>query len=393
MNIAKKLVLHPALKYNNPLDIERLGDKGTSAFDRWLCYHRAYQLAVGNEVDALHTDRILKKLSTTEQNSNLPIRIFEAVSRTYISIISFCQKYELTIEQGISFIEELEESRQKLTAFQQPDFFILLLEKFILNQKPSLREQYFHIISTLGEFFTTRIRLRQEGNLMEYYVFAKSRLTIGRSDKLGEESDIFVLDTNEGSKKTYISRFHAILEYTPPGFWLIPHEKMSYDLWIERENQMIKIDEPIYLHHNDRIVLGKQRSKHFVAMRYTKYIEKTESSPSLFIDPDTKYDSTILNYTNAVKITIEEGMPENRVFIICVSKSMIGREADNPIQIWDRRVSHIHALLTYRNGGFWLRDARSSNGTYINGELCSELTPILIGDNIKLGKGVNLTTF
>ena len=64
----------------------------------------------------------------------------------------------------------------------------------------------------------------------------------------------------------------------------------------------------------------------------------------------------------------------------------IGRASYAGIQIFDQRLSRLHAMIQYiEHEGFYLSDLSSTNGTFVNHELIYE--PILLteGDHIRLG--------
>jgi hypothetical protein len=63
----------------------------------------------------------------------------------------------------------------------------------------------------------------------------------------------------------------------------------------------------------------------------------------------------------------------------------LGRSPTNTIIIEDSFASSEHALLTLRNGQWWLEDRHSRNGTSLNGELISEPMVITNGDMIEVG--------
>jgi pSer/pThr/pTyr-binding forkhead associated (FHA) protein len=67
----------------------------------------------------------------------------------------------------------------------------------------------------------------------------------------------------------------------------------------------------------------------------------------------------------------------------------IGRGLHNDIVLEDDRVSRRHAQLRYHARQFWLSDAGSMNGTYVNGAVITELA-LSDGDTISLG-GLELT--
>ena len=67
----------------------------------------------------------------------------------------------------------------------------------------------------------------------------------------------------------------------------------------------------------------------------------------------------------------------------------VGRGLSNDIILEDTRVSRNHAQLRYRARRFWVADAGSTNGTFVNGEAIEERA-LNDGDIISLG-GLELT--
>ena len=65
---------------------------------------------------------------------------------------------------------------------------------------------------------------------------------------------------------------------------------------------------------------------------------------------------------------------------------LIGRHRSCDIHLADRRVSHQHAVIKFMpDGRVILRDSRSRNGTYINGERIEKPVTLLTGMQIYLG--------
>ena len=62
----------------------------------------------------------------------------------------------------------------------------------------------------------------------------------------------------------------------------------------------------------------------------------------------------------------------------------IGRAEDNQIRILDPGISRRHVLITATGDGFTIRDLKSQNGTYLNGERIDERT-LMDGDRITVG--------
>ena len=62
----------------------------------------------------------------------------------------------------------------------------------------------------------------------------------------------------------------------------------------------------------------------------------------------------------------------------------IGRGTEAVIRVEDEKCSRVHASIMYWDGMFILRDMKSFNGTYLNGERI-EVTRLKAGDVIKIG--------
>jgi pSer/pThr/pTyr-binding forkhead associated (FHA) protein len=65
----------------------------------------------------------------------------------------------------------------------------------------------------------------------------------------------------------------------------------------------------------------------------------------------------------------------------------VGREFDNEVVFRDETVSGRHAVLSARDGGWWIEDLRSTNGTALNGRLVAPEMPELLrsGDLVQMG--------
>lgn len=69
------------------------------------------------------------------------------------------------------------------------------------------------------------------------------------------------------------------------------------------------------------------------------------------------------------------------------SVSKIGRDETNNISITnDHYISRHHAWVLQMQGGFWVEDLGSTNGTLLNGDLLTERRQIFAGDRITFGK-------
>jgi predicted component of type VI protein secretion system len=67
---------------------------------------------------------------------------------------------------------------------------------------------------------------------------------------------------------------------------------------------------------------------------------------------------------------------------------LIGRWPDNAISINDRAVSRIHAWIGLQQGQYYIADAGSRTGTFVNGQPLHERHLLNDGDEIRIGPGI-----
>ncbi|MDQ2903720.1 MAG: FHA domain-containing protein [Ktedonobacteraceae bacterium] len=63
----------------------------------------------------------------------------------------------------------------------------------------------------------------------------------------------------------------------------------------------------------------------------------------------------------------------------------IGRGPTNTIQLPDSFISAEHTRLWFRNGSWYVQDAGSTNGTYLNNVPAREAIPAKVGDIVQVG--------
>ncbi len=68
--------------------------------------------------------------------------------------------------------------------------------------------------------------------------------------------------------------------------------------------------------------------------------------------------------------------------------SAIGRGLRNTVSLDDEFLSAEHALLSWREGRWWLEDLGSTNGTFLNGSRVTTPVPVVSGDLIEVGRVV-----
>jgi len=95
-----------------------------------------------------------------------------------------------------------------------------------------------------------------------------------------------------------------------------------------------------------------------------------------------------------VRLIIQQGSNPHQEFPFVGEQATIGRSADNQIVINDAEVSRRHARIIARqdNDGthYLIEDLGSTNGTFVNGLRCNQLTPLSDGDSVELGDSIQL---
>ncbi len=66
-------------------------------------------------------------------------------------------------------------------------------------------------------------------------------------------------------------------------------------------------------------------------------------------------------------------------------QTTIGRGPTNTIQIAENFISGEHTRMWYRNGTWYVQDAGSTNGTYLNRQPARDALPARIGDILQVG--------
>ena len=94
-----------------------------------------------------------------------------------------------------------------------------------------------------------------------------------------------------------------------------------------------------------------------------------------------------------IEVVLVYPSPEGtREFVIDAERTTFGRGGDTDHRIDDQGLSRVNSTI-YRDGDrVWIVDENSTNGTYINGQLCAAAgTPLRSGDVIKIGNNTSLT--
>ena len=85
-------------------------------------------------------------------------------------------------------------------------------------------------------------------------------------------------------------------------------------------------------------------------------------------------------------LLVKHGPNAGSTFLLDTDSTTVGRSTDSIVFLDDITVSRAHATFERRKGGEWfVRDAGSLNGTYVNGEQVDE-TKLATGDQVQIGR-------
>ena len=91
-------------------------------------------------------------------------------------------------------------------------------------------------------------------------------------------------------------------------------------------------------------------------------------------------------------LLVSSGFSAPSTFLLPIhKKARIGRGPDNNLVLIDSVASRFHADLERRDGGYYLRDLNTSNGTLVNGQRVTE--PVLLKDNDEIRIGQTILKF
>lgn len=84
-------------------------------------------------------------------------------------------------------------------------------------------------------------------------------------------------------------------------------------------------------------------------------------------------------------LMVKRGPNAGSTFMLEGEVTTVGRNPDSDVFLDDVTVSRRHAEVRRRDGGFFVHDVGSLNGTYVNGERV-DLTRLASGDEVQIGR-------
>jgi predicted component of type VI protein secretion system len=89
-------------------------------------------------------------------------------------------------------------------------------------------------------------------------------------------------------------------------------------------------------------------------------------------------------------LIVREGRSPQRQWLLEGEVSLIGRDEDCQVIIDDRQASRHHARIVRTEQGYVIEDLDSKNGTFLNGQVLREPTPLADGDEIGIALAARL---
>lgn len=85
------------------------------------------------------------------------------------------------------------------------------------------------------------------------------------------------------------------------------------------------------------------------------------------------------------RLVIIHGEPKEATFLLGRKRNTIGRDGGNVIVLADKQISNKHALITFEENNYWVKDLYSKNGVYLNGKKITKTERLFNGCIIELG--------
>ncbi|MFN2158994.1 MAG: FHA domain-containing protein [Anaerolineales bacterium] len=101
---------------------------------------------------------------------------------------------------------------------------------------------------------------------------------------------------------------------------------------------------------------------------------------------DLKNQEKTVSITQTPELTlIKLGLEEVEKNSFQQSEIILGRDPSSNLRIDDITISAQHALLSFHQAQWWIKDLESTNGTFLNNERIFDEQVVTSGDVLKLG--------
>lgn len=90
------------------------------------------------------------------------------------------------------------------------------------------------------------------------------------------------------------------------------------------------------------------------------------------------------------KIHIMTGPHQGRSYELKGDSVMLGRSPDNSIRVMDRYVSRRHLTILRRGGKYFIKDLRSKNGTFVDGNLVASEKEVEVKEGVPIVIGMSV---
>jgi pSer/pThr/pTyr-binding forkhead associated (FHA) protein len=111
----------------------------------------------------------------------------------------------------------------------------------------------------------------------------------------------------------------------------------------------------------------------------------TPSQPLPASESTTVILGSAAQRTISIQLVANTGPAQGTVFDVGEAGATLGRLPDNSICLTDGRLSRHHAQIDFRDGGYWISDLASQNGTLVNDRPLTDAHRLQAGDSIELG--------
>lgn len=86
-----------------------------------------------------------------------------------------------------------------------------------------------------------------------------------------------------------------------------------------------------------------------------------------------------------IKLVVVDGKLSGKEIAVKTAQFLIGRDETCNLRPASNMVSKLHCALVTADSGVWLRDLKSTNGTFVNGARIAERVQLKDGDELRIG--------